>query len=58
VKRPDLLEATFSGVLTGEDWIKEEVPDFKFQDRINLCYKMNYKYYISIDGNVSPFMRG
>ena len=37
IKRPDLLDATFSGVLTGEDWIKDEVPANKFADRLNLC---------------------
>ena len=30
IKRPDLIDATLSGVLTGEDWIKLEVPNYKF----------------------------
>jgi len=30
IGRPDLVDATFSGVLEGEDWIVMEVPDIKF----------------------------
>ena len=56
-KRPDLIDATFCGVLTGEDWITDEVPEEKFADKLNLCSNMTNKYYITLDGNNSTYLR-
>jgi hypothetical protein len=30
LKRPDLVDASFSGLLSGEDWVADEVPESKF----------------------------
>ena len=59
VKHPDLL---YFGLSNALDIVKEEdIPD-EFKNTLlfneQMCTRMDYKYMITIDGNISPWGRG
>ena len=57
IDHPDLIDAQLTGVMSGENWIRDIVPPEKFGPRVGFCSNVSHKYNISIDGNNATFLR-